>query len=488
MENRANIQIDTKRGTMTYDYDHDSFFKNVRFTPRSKAVIVIVNSHGQKKQMSQVKGKCFFLIISFLFLSLLSSPAYCQKTKGKSKKQLQTEISNLQKEISNANQLLKKTKKDKEMTLNEVILLEKKIKQREQLIKAYNEQIAVLDEEIKAGQSNIKALNSDLGKLQKEYSKMVTFANKNRNNYERLGFVFASKDFNQAFRRLRYIREFTDARKLKMDQIAATEKRISGEVEASQQAREERAAMLADEKVQKAELQGEKEELNKQVANLKKKEGSIQQDIKNKQQQAQKLQKAIDDIIAEEIRKANAEAERKRKEAEKKAANKDKGKTTTTKPTTTTKTETGMALTPAEKSLSTSFVSNKGKLPWPVERGVISSSYGKHTSSVSSKVTVTNNGIDIATQAGATARAVFNGEVASVTKLTGSNTVVIIRHGEYFTVYSNLENVTVKRGDKVKTKQGIGTVHTSKTENKTELHFELLKQQVRQNPANWLSR
>ena len=484
MENRANIQIDTKRGTMTYDYDH--FFKNVRFTPRSKAVMV--NSHGQKKQMSQVKGKCFFLIISFLFLSLLSSPAYCQKTKGKSKKQLQTEISNLQKEISNANQLLKKTKKDKEMTLNEVILLEKKIKQREQLIKAYNEQIAVLDEEIKAGQSNIKALNSDLGKLQKEYSKMVTFANKNRNNYERLGFVFASKDFNQAFRRLRYIREFTDARKLKMDQIAATEKRISGEVEASQQAREERAAMLADEKVQKAELQGEKEELNKQVAKLKKKEGSIQQDIKNKQQQTQKLQKAIDDIIAEEIRKANAEAERKRKEAEKKAANKDKGKTTTTKPSTTTKTETGMALTPAEKSLSTSFVSNKGKLPWPVERGVISSSYGKHASSVSSKVTVTNNGIDIATQAGATARAVFNGEVASVTKLTGSNTVVIIRHGEYFTVYSNLENVTVKRGDKVKTKQNLGTVHTSKTENKTELHFELLKQQVRQNPANWLSK
>jgi murein DD-endopeptidase MepM/ murein hydrolase activator NlpD len=103
-------------------------------------------------------------------------------------------------------------------------------------------------------------------------------------------------------------------------------------------------------------------------------------------------------------------------------------------------------------------------------------------------VTVTNNGIDIATISGAQARAVFNGEVTSVTKLTGSNTVVIIRHGEYFTVYSNLENVTVKRGDKVKTKQSIGTVHTNKTENKTELHFELLKEQSRQNPANWLSK
>ena len=428
-------------------------------------------------------------IILVLFLLALLTPSFAQKTKGKTKKQLQTEITNLQKEISNANQLLKKTTKDKEMTLNEVTLLEKKIKQREKLIKAYNEQIAVLDEEINKGQSNIRALNSDLSKLQKEYAKMLVFANKNRSNYDRLGFIFASKDFNQAFSRLRYIRQFNDARKTKMEKIAGTQQRISGEVEASQKAREEQAALLADEKVQKTELQGEKEELNRQVANLKKQEGNIQQDIKNKQQQAQKLQKAIDDIIAEEIRKANEEAERKRKEAEKKAANnKDKGKTTTKTTTTTSKSEKGMALTPAEKSLSTSFVNNKGKLPWPVERGVISSSYGKHASVVSNKVTVTNNGIDITTTQGAQARAVFDGEVASVTKLTGSNTVVILRHGEYFTVYSNLENVAVKRGDKVKTKQNLGQVHTSKTENKTELHFELLKQQARQNPANWLAK
>lgn len=431
-------------------------------------------------------------IILVLLLLALVNPVYCQKTKGKSKKQLQSEITSLQKEITTANQLLKKTKKDKEMTLNEVNLLDKKIKQREQLIKAYNEQIAVLDEEINAGQSNIKTLNADLGKLRKEYAKMLTFANKNRSHYDKLGFVFASQNFNQAFRRLRYIREFSDARKVKMDQIASTERRISGEVEASQQAREEQAALLKDEKEQQEALKKEKEELNSQVAKLKKKEGNLQQDIKNKQQQTQKLQKAIDDIIAEEIRKANAEAERKRKEEAKKkaAANKDKGKTaTTTAPVTPAPSkEKGMALTPSEQTLSSNFVNNKGKLPWPVERGVVSSSYGKHASVVSSKVTVTNNGIDIATTEGAKARAVFDGEVASVAKLVGSNTVVIIRHGEYFTVYSNLENVTVKRGDKVKTKQNIGTVHTNKNENKTEIHFELLKEQSRQNPANWLSK
>ena len=420
-------------------------------------------------------------IILVLVILALACPSFAQKTKGKTKQQLQTEIIALQKEISTANQLLKKTTKDKEMTLNEVAILDKKIKQREQLIKAYNEQIAVLDEEINTGQSNIKTLNSNLIQLQKEYAKMIVFANKNRSHYNLISFVFASKDFNQAFRRLRYIREFSDARKLQMEQIANTEKEISNAVEASQQAREEQATMLKDEKEQQEELRKEKEELNRQVANLRKKEGSIQQDIQNKQKQAQQLQKAIDDIIAEEIRKANEEAERKRREEA--ARNNNQGKTTPPAPK-----EKGMALTPAEKTLAANFVNNKGKLPWPVERGVISSSYGRHTSVVSDKVTVTNNGIDIATTDGAKARAVFDGEVASVTKLTGANTVVILRHGEYFTVYSNLENVTVKRGDKVKTKQNLGTIHTNKTENKTELHFELLKEQNRQDPSNWLSK
>ena len=439
--------------------------------------------HASRSHASRVNNKGFVLAsLLFLIFLLAITPVYAQKTKGKSKKQLQSEITTLQKEISTANQLLKKTTKDKEMTLNEVSILDKKIRQREQLIKACNEQINILDEEINKGQNNIKSLNSDLSKLQKEYAKMIVFANKNRSHYDRLGFIFASADFNQAFSRLRYIRQFTDARKVKMDQIASTEKQISSEVEASQQAREEQTALLREEKTQQDALKKEKEDLKAQEANLKKKEGNIQQEIKNKQQQAQKLQKAIDDIIAEEIRKANAEAERKRKEEAKKNTNKGKTNTTTAKAK-----ENGMALTPAEKTLSSSFVSNKGKLPWPVERGVISSSYGKHASVVSSKVTVTNNGIDIATTDGAKARAVFDGEVASVTKLTGANTVVILRHGEYFTVYSNLENVTVKRGDKVKTKQNLGTIHTNKTDGKTELHFELLKEQSRQNPANWLS-
>ena len=422
-----------------------------------------------------------------LLLMAFSMAVYPQKSKAKLEKQ----IANLEQEIATANKLLKETSKNKQATLNQVNLLDKKIKQREELVKAYNEQIAVLDDEISKGQSNIKALNGDLKNLRKEYAQMIVFANKNRSHYDKLVFLFSADDFNQAFRRLRYIRQFSDARKTKMDQIASTERRISGEVEASRKAREQQAALLQGEKEQKAALQGEKEDLNTQVKQLKKQEGNLQQDIKNKQKQAQKLQKAIDDIIAEEIRKAN---ERAKKEAEAKAkaeaeAKKKKGNANAnTKPDVPASGNKNMALTPAEMTLSGNFANNKGRLPWPVEKGVVSSSFGKHASVVSDKVVVTNNGIDIAVSENSQARAVFDGMVVSVNKLTASNTVIIIRHGDYFTVYSNIEEAAVKRGDNVKTKQNLGKIHTNKIEGKTELHFELLKEKDRQNPESWLAK
>ena len=300
---------------------------------------------------------------------------------------------------------------------------------------------------------------------------MVIFAYKNRSHYDKLEFLFASEDFNQAMQRSRYIQQFTEARKTKMDQIAGTQKKVSEEVEELRKNREEQATLLAEQKSQQELLIKEKEELNAQVKQLKKKEGNIQQSIKDKQAQAKKFQKEIDKIIAEEIRKANEKAAKEAKSAK---------SSKTTKPDK-------MALTPSEKALSSSFSANKGRLPWPVERGVISSSYGKHASSVSNKVTVTNNGIDIATYANAKARSVFEGVVVSVVKPSASNIGVIIRHGDYFTVYSQLDEVYVGRGDKVKTKQEIGKVHTDKSEGRTEMHFELRHGTECQNPAAWLS-
>lgn len=404
------------------------------------------------------------MLLTLLFVG----GGYAQRTKAS----LEKEIKSLQKDIETANKLLKETSKNKEVTLNQVTLLDQKIQNRQKLINACNEQIKLLDKSINQGENNIKKLNGELGKLRGEYAKMVEFAYRNRSHYDQLEFLFASQDFNQAFQRLRYIQQFSDARKTKMDQIASTQKKVSDEVETNRKAREEQAALLAEEKAQQDALVKEKEELNAQVKQLKKQEGKIQQSIKEKQAQAKKFQKEIDKIIAEEIRKAN-------ERAAKEAKNTKKG--TSTKPDK-------MALTPSEKLLSTSFSANKGKLPWPVEQGVVSSSYGKHTSEVSSKVTVTNNGIDIVTVENAKARCVFDGVVVSVVKPSASNIGVIIRHGDYFTVYSQLDEVFVNRGDKVKTKQNIGKVHTDRVEGKTEIHFELRQGTETLNPSSWLAK
>ncbi len=401
--------------------------------------------------------RCVFLGLVFIFAFAIT--AYGQR----SKESLEREIAALQREIATANALLKENKKSKQVTLNQVSILDKKIQQRQQLIKTYKQQIGVLDNSIRGGQARIKTLQSDLKELRMEYSKMLVFAYKNRNHYDRLGFLLASKDFNQAYSRMRYIRQFNDARKEKMNRIAATEKQVSDEVLSCQTARHRQEELMKDEKVQQGTLQKEKDVLNTQVETLKKEGSRIQQSIKKKQQEQQRLQKLVEQIIAEEIRKANVAK-----------GKKGEGKS--------------MALTPAEKKLSTGFAGNKGALPWPAERGVIASTFGKHEHPVSSKVIVTNNGIDIATPAHAKARSVFEGVVVSVNKLTATNNAVIIRHGDYFTVYSNLEEVYVKRGDKVKTKEDIGRVHTDTAEGKTELHFELWHGKEKTNPASWLAR
>ena len=409
-----------------------------------------------------MKHKVRFGIMLLLTL-LFSTVGYAQRTK----ESLEKEIRALQQEIETANKLLKETSKNKEVTLNQVALMDKKIKDRQKLINACNEQIKVLDKSISKSEKNINALNGELKKLSGEYAKMVQFAYKNKSHYDKLEFLFASEDFNQAFQRMRYIQQFAGARKTKMDQIASTRQKVSKELEQLRLDKEQQAALLAEQKAQQEALIKEKNELDAQVKQLKKKEGTIQQNIKDKQAQAKKFQKQIDDIIAEEIRKAN---ERASKDA-KKGAKPDK-----------------MALTPAEKALSTSFSANKGKLPWPVERGVVSSSYGKHASTISDKVTITNNGIDIVTTENAKARCVFDGVVVSVVKPSASNIGVIIRHGDYFTVYSQMDEVYVNRGDKVKTKQDIGRVHTDRAEGKTELHFELRQGKDCLNPSTWLAK
>ena len=199
---------------------------------------------------------------------------------------------------------------------------------------------------------------------------------------------------------------------------------------------------------------------------LSRKERNLQKTLREKEAAAKKLQKAIQDIIAEEIRLANERAAK----AGKETVGKDE-----------------MALTPEEMALSSNFLDNKGKLPWPVEKGIISGTFGEHPHPVLSHVKVKNNGIDLLTSKGEDARAVFNGEVTRVMSVPSNNNVVIIRHGQFLTVYSNLDKVFVKKGDMVTTKQKIGTIYTSPSDSKTELHFEVWQAKSLLNPQDWLA-
>jgi murein DD-endopeptidase MepM/ murein hydrolase activator NlpD len=228
----------------------------------------------------------------------------------------------------------------------------------------------------------------------------------------------------------------------------------------------EKNKLLVTEQGQREQLTLEREEKNKSVQTLSKKEKELQKTLKEKEAAAKKLQQAIESIIAEEIRLANERASK----------------------TGGVAVKSGLfALTPEEKIISDNFLSNRGKLPWPLEQAIISSTFGEHPHPVLKNVKTQNNGIDLLTQAGSEARSVFNGVVTRVMNVPNNNNVVIIRHGEFLSVYSNLDQVYVKIGEKVATKQKIGTVFTNKADSKTELHFEMWQSKTLLNPEDWLA-
>jgi septal ring factor EnvC (AmiA/AmiB activator) len=271
-------------------------------------------------------------------------------------------------------------------------------------------------------------------------------------------FLFSSEDFNQAMRRMRYIQELNGLVKEKIEEINSTQSKINMQLEKNEKNKRDIEKILNEEKKEKATLVKERDKLNKDIASLKKKESQIQKDIKKKENETKELKKKIEKIIAEEIRKAKEREE---------AAKKNNSKT-------------------IDYNLSSNFAQNKGKLPYPVEQGIITGKYGLSQHPTQKKVTVNNNGIDISTTKGAKARSVFEGEVCFVTS-QGGNNVILIRHGLYFTLYSNLEKIFVKVGDKVVTGQEIGKIHTNVSDGKTILHFEIWQEnKTTVNPALWI--
>lgn len=392
----------------------------------------------------------FWIAVIFIMTTFAAN---CQSVES-----LGDKIQSIQKDIKLAEKLLKETSKDKEVTLNQVALMQTQINQRENLIKTYQNQVNLINRDIQKNKNEITSLKKDLSLYQKEYSNLIVINYRNKGKANNLLFVFSAEDFNQAMRRMRYIQELNDLIKDKIAEIESTQNKINSQLDKNEKHKKEIEKILDEEKKERATLVKERDKLNKDIASLKKKESQIKKDIKKKENETKELKKQIDKIIAEEIRKA------KEREAAAKKNN----------------------TSSIDYNLSSSFEQNKGKLPYPVEQGIITGRYGLNQHPTQKDVKVKNDGVDISTTKGSKARAVFEGVVCGSTS-QGGNNVILIRHGLYFTLYSNLEKVFVKVGDKVATGQEIGRIHTNVSDGKTILHFEIWHEnRTTVNPSLWI--
>jgi septal ring factor EnvC (AmiA/AmiB activator) len=416
-----------------------------------------------------------FPVFIMVLIAVISFPvlSFSQGSKTQaSKDKLQNTKAQLEEEIRYTSKLLEETHQSKQNSLNKVILLNKQIEKRQSLINAISGEVDQIQSQMEGQRTQISSLSVELQKMKNEYARMIYYAYKNLNAYNRLLFIFSAEDFNQAYRRLLYYQQYSAYRRTQAELIRDAQMNIDRKQKELEETRKDKLDLARSEESQKGQLTQEMQEKDKSVQELSKKEKELEASLRKKQKAAEDLEQEINKLIATEIRAAADRAK----------------KTGNNNPKTKMKAAaTEIMLTNDEQVLSSSFASNKGKLPWPSEHGVITSSFGEHPHPVLKYVKVKNNGIDISTEKGASARTVFNGKVSRVMSFPNLNKVVIIRHGEYLTVYSNLEEVNVKDGQTVTTKQVIGKIHTNPDDSRTDLHFEIWLGKTTQDPQQWLS-
>lgn len=401
---------------------------------------------------------------------------------------LEKEKIKLEKEIASMNKILNETKKTKKMSTSELRVLEKKIAQRKKLIKNINSQMGMLNNEIKSTQQSIGELCKEITILRESYAQMLRYAQKNKTNTDKLLFIFSSKDYKEAYQRYIFFRQFGDLQKEKLAQIQSKTNELSKRTNELELKRTNQEKLLQQELKNSKELNKEKSEKQKTVNQLQKKEKQIAKNLKDKQKQVKKLQQQIDNAIAAEVKKQKELAAKKKKQmATNTTTNKKEAEANKAAIETAKKKNYTIATTPEEVALSSSFEANKGKLPWPTSQGVIVSQYGVHKHPEVKGAVIENKGIDIRTTKGSTVRSIFKGEVSRIAKGPTGLLVVIIRHGEYMSVYANLKSVSVKNGQKVDTKQSIGTVSTNE-DGVSEYKFQIFKGTHHLNPSIWLSK
>ncbi len=405
----------------------------------------------------------FKLTYLLLLLSLIFSVnVTAQKTK---RQQLEARRTQLQKDIVYISALLSNTKRKEKNLLSEVKDINDKIKKREDLINTISNESKELGNEIYLNQLEINKQNRNLKTLKKDYASMIYKSYKSKSQNSRIMFLLSSENFYQAYKRFQYMKQYTSFRKNQGEEIQQKTIELQVLTDTLKIKKEQKQTLLNEKKQEQSVIEREKNEQEKLLSQVKNKENKYKRQIRKFQKDESRIDAQIDKLIRNAIA----------------ASNKNSGNTSST-------TSTTFNLTPEDIELASKFTSNKGKLPWPVEKGYVSTYYGKQPHPIVRSATIQSNGVRITTGIGSTARAVFDGAVLAVQIMSGNKKAVLIQHGNYITVYKNLENVRVNKGDKVSTKQEIGTIFTDKITGKTILGFVLSNNTKTENPKSWIYR
>ena len=412
------------------------------------------------------------LLLLFFFVTFASTAIAQSSSQLKRKKEaLQREIELLQRNLDQA-------ALSKKLTLSEIRALNTKINLMQSKITVINSEIKNLDNEIHENTNTVHSLRDRLEQLKIEYAGMIRFAQRNKNAYDKMMFIFAAKDFNQAYKRIKYLQQFGQYRKKQADYIQGTEKNLNYKIVVLDKSLKAKSNLLREQENEQHKLARNKNEQASVLSKFKKQERQFSRDIVVRKRQQAAVDRQIRNAIQREIELARKQAE----EAERIAAAKAKADNKPVPVERAKTTSSYLTATPEAAKLSAGFENNRGRLPWPVGQGSVTEGFGRHTEG---EAGYTNDGVNILTSDGATVRAVFGGEVLFVTMIQGIY-VVALRHGEYFTIYQNLKSSTVAKGDKVDTKQSIGTVAT--TSDGPLLHFEIMRGQTKLNPEAWIAK
>jgi septal ring factor EnvC (AmiA/AmiB activator) len=424
-----------------------------------------------------------------------------------SKKDLENKKKRINDEIREINSLLSETKANKKSSIGALVNINMKLEKRQDLINTINAQIRELNADILQNENETAQLKRSLEKLKKEYAAMIVFAQRNQDSYSLLMFIFAAENFTQAYSRLKYMQQYSEFRKKQALEIISTQTQLIAHLKDLKDQRQEKNELLGVEQIEKKNLSSEKHEQEQVLTELQKKEKELKNELEKKKEDAVQLQAEIKRLIEAEIRRKAEEAARaeqarllaakkakeaKAKEEKKKKASRipDPSSTKTGSPEVAKVEKPASALVPElteeAVALSEDFSNNRGKLPWPVTKGVICETYGEHEHPAIKGFMMFNNGLEICSTKGTQARAVFEGEVTSIAISPTGGKLVIIRHGEYLSVYCNLEDILVKTGQKVSVKQPIGSVMYNEEEDKTSMNFQIWKFQKTMDPSGWL--